>query len=91
MPSPEKPGGHVHIKLPIVLVQVALGSQLSLPVLHSSISVQFDFFWLSNFGNNNNKSEENTKTTKTIITNWTITFKSCCACWNACHISTEIF
>ena len=34
-----KPGRHSHTKLPIVLVHVALGSQLSCPRAHSSMSV----------------------------------------------------
>ena len=38
VPSPVKPGLQVQKKLPIVLVQKALGSQLWSPVEHSSIS-----------------------------------------------------
>ena len=38
IPSPLKPMLHMHVKLPIVLVQVALSSQLLRPTMHSSIS-----------------------------------------------------
>ena len=38
-PSPLKPGSHRQVKLPSVLVQIALSSQLSVSSTHSSISV----------------------------------------------------
>jgi hypothetical protein len=39
-PSPAYPALHVHAKEPIVSLQVALSSQLSVPLAHSSMSSQ---------------------------------------------------
>ena len=39
-PSPVEPEGQAQVKLPVVLVQVALVSQLSVFVLHSLMSAQ---------------------------------------------------
>jgi len=38
-PSPLNPGKHVHMKLPMVLAQVAAALQPPLFVVHSSISI----------------------------------------------------
>ena len=38
LPSPEKPDGHVQVKLPSVFTQVASFTQLSVPMVHSSLS-----------------------------------------------------
>ena len=39
-PSPEKPALHIHSKLPKVLMQVAFSWQLSVPSVHSLMSIQ---------------------------------------------------
>ena len=41
-PFPLNPVLHVHVKLPAVLVQVALVSQLSVSVEHSSMSREYE-------------------------------------------------
>ena len=38
LPSPLKPDGHVQVKLPTVLTQVASSTQSSVPIVHSMIS-----------------------------------------------------
>ena len=38
LPSPLKPDGHVQVKLPGVFLQVAPFTQLSVPMVHSSMS-----------------------------------------------------
>ena len=47
-PSPLKPAGHAQVNDPILFVHVALGSQLLVSLIHSSISKKkiFEFFIL---------------------------------------------
>ena len=44
-PSPENPLLHVHVKDPMVLLQAAFASQLSVLAMHSSISIMINSWY----------------------------------------------